>query len=178
MSRFLARLVAATLAALAATLLTALPAAADPVEEDCAIDVDLDLVVCVPVGDDLAAAYFDETGLELLPSPDDESSRSSLEAEVAPLASYSLVTFYVNASYSGGSYTIVRGTPCDGSTLSGVANLGTVGMNDVISSFLTYGSCTARLYENVSYAGSTFGYTTSTSSLPTFNDIASPVRAR
>lgn len=177
MSRSTVRLATAAFAALALTLLTALPASADPLEEDCAVDVDLDLVVCVPIGDDLAGAYFDETGLELLPSPDEEAGRSASSA-VTPLASYSLVTFYVNASYSGGSFTIVRGTPCDGVTLSSVANLGTVGMNDSISSFLTYGSCTARLYEDVSYGGSTYGYTTSKSSLPTFNDIASSARAR
>lgn len=175
MPRSLARLAAVVVAA-TLVLLPAAPAAADPEPQDCALDVDLDVLVCVAVGDDLAAAYLDETGRELLPSPDEgEGSANGL---LGPLASYSLVTFYVNTSYAGASFTIVRSTPCNGSTLSSIANLGTVGMNDAISSFATYGSCEARLYEDVSYGGSTFGYTTSTSSLPTFNDLASSARAR
>lgn len=164
-------------AALAITILTlggAAPANAAEDPQDCIFYEDDDVLVCVPSGDDLLAAFTEQTGYTTVPSPDDGEPLASR----GPLVVYILATLWQNNGYTGTSFTFSRSTPCNGVTLSSIADLGVVGLNDSVSSFQTFGTCTVRLYEDLSYGGATYGYTTSQSSLPTFNDIAGSARAR
>lgn len=162
---------AAFLASLALLLVgVAAPANAQTKEEHCVILLgeDADTVICADTVDAADAAFAEQTGLRRVESAD----------VVGPLVVYSLATLYTDAGYGGSSYTFTRSTACNGVTLASVPDLATVGVNDAVSSFLTYSSCQVRLYADVSYGGSTYGYTTSQSSLPTFNDVASAARAR
>jgi len=165
--------VAASLAVL--VLGVAVPAQARPLEEPqneehCVVLLGdaADTVVCAA---SIAAAvqeFTAQTGYSVSESDD----------EVGPLVVYSLARLYVDAGYGGSSYLFTRSTACNGVTLSGVPDLSVVGINDAVSSFLTYGTCTVRLYADTGYGGATYGYTTSQSSLPTFNDVATAARAR
>lgn len=165
--------VGVAVAAALALVAVAAPAAADDEEQDCVLWVDEEVVVCVPHGEDLAAAFTEQTGLVRVPSGTEVE-----EDGFGPSAVYDLVTYYANASYGGASFTLTRNTPCNGVTLSSVSNLGTVGLDNAVSSFQGWGTCTARLYADTSYGGSTYGYAASASSLGAFDDVASSTRAR
>jgi hypothetical protein len=149
----------------------ALPAQATEVEEHCIALVDDGTVVCAETLEAADAEFTEATGYTRV---EDAAARGDLELLVV----YSLATLYQHAGYSGSSYTFTRSTACNGVTQAGISNLTSVGLNDAVSSFLTYGTCQVRLYADASYAGSTFGYASSQSSLPTFNDVASSARAR
>ncbi|HWH97333.1 MAG TPA: peptidase inhibitor family I36 protein [Pseudolysinimonas sp.] len=148
----------------------AVPAHATSPDEHCIVYLDDDVVVCAETLEDADAAFTESTGLTRVESSEEDGA--------GPLTVYSLATLYVDVSYGGSSYTFTRSTPCNGVTLSSVPNLGTYGLNDAVSSFATYSTCQVRLYADISYGGSTYGYATSQSSLPTFNDVASSARAR
>lgn len=156
----------------------AAPAAAQPEEQDCVLWIDEDILVCVPHGEDLAAAFTDQTGMVRVPSPDEGDSGGSEAEGFGASTVYDLVTYYANASYGGANFTITRSTACNGVTLSSVPNLGSYGLNDAVSSFFGWGSCTARLYADTSYGGSTYGYAALASSLGSFDNVASSTRAR
>lgn len=162
-----------TFAAVIALGAVAAPAAADDEEQDCVLWVDEDVVVCVPHGEDLAAAFTEQTGLVRVPSGTEVE-----EDGFGPSAVYDLVTYYANASYGGSNFTLVRSTPCNGVTLTSVPNLGSYGLDNAVSSFFGWGSCTARLYADTSYGGSTYGYAALASSLGAFDNVASSTRAR
>lgn len=162
-------------AALAASLVllvigVAAPAHAETREEHCVILLgdDADTVVCADSPDAALEKFTAETGYTVTESAD----------VVGPLVVYSIVRLYADAGYGGASHLVTRSTPCNGVTLSSIADLGAVGLNDAVSSFLTYSTCTARLFVDINYGGSSYGYATSQSSLPSFNDVASSVRAR
>ena len=162
---------AALVASLALLVLgAAVPAQADVPEEHCVILLgdDAEQLFCAATVEKADAAFVEGTGLTRVESAD----------EVGPSVVYTLAVLYADASYTGSSYAFVRSTACNGVTLSSVANLAPPGLNDAVSSFLTYSGCTVRLYADISYGGSTYGYTTSQSTLPTFNDVASSARAR
>lgn len=169
---------AGRVAALAASIAllslgVATPAAADVLEEHCVIqlDADVELTVCAATLEAADAAFTERTGLVRVEEPADAEN-------LGPLVVYTLATLYVDAGYGGGSYTFTRSTPCNGVTLSSVPNLGSYGLNDAVSSFFTYSTCQVRLYADINYGGTTYGYTTSQSSLPSYNDVASSARAR
>lgn len=159
----------------------AAPAHAETPEEHCVIllgDDDAaaaEAVVCADTREAALEAFTAETGYTVV-----ETGYAAAESSesLGPLVVYSLAELFADAGYGGTSHLITRSTPCDGVTLSGVSNLGTVGLNDAVSSFQTYSTCTVRLYANASYGGSTYGWATSQSSLPTFNDTASSARVR
>jgi len=162
-------------AALAATLAllvigVATPAHAETAEEHCVILLgdDADTVVCAETPDAAVQRFTAETGYTVTESAD----------VVGPLVVYSIAQLFADAGYGGSSYLITRGTACNGVTLSSIADLGTIGLNDAVSSFTTYSTCTVRLFVDINYGGSSYGYATSQSSLPTFNDVASSARAR
>jgi hypothetical protein len=129
-----------------------------------------DAVACAETLEEADEAFTEQTGLSRVDSGE--------ESLLGSLVVYTLATLYRDASYGGSSFTFTRSTPCNGVTLSSVPNLGSYGLGDAVSSFLTYGSCQVRLYADINYGGSTYGYTTTQSSLPTFNDVASSARAR
>jgi hypothetical protein len=139
-------------------------------EEHCVVLLDDDdaNVVCAGTIEAAVQKFTAETGYTVSESAD----------EVGPLVVYSLARLYADANYGGSSYLFTRSTACNGVTLSSVPDLGVFGLNDAVSSFLTYSTCTVRLYVDVNYGGSTYGYTTTQSSLPTFNDVATSARAR
>lgn len=166
----------------------AAPARAETPEEHCVIllgDDDAaaaEAVVCADTREAALEAFTAETGYTVVETGSGAAESGSAAAEssenLGPLVVYSLAELFADAGYGGTSHLITRSTPCDGVTLSGVSNLGTVGLNDAVSSFQTYSTCTVRLYANASYGGSTYGWATSQSSLPTFNDTASSARVR
>lgn len=123
---------------------------------------------CANTLEEVDRVFHEETGLTRVESADIVGAR----------VTYTLARLYVNANYGGSSFTFLRSTPCDGVTSAGISDLGSVGLNDAISSFITYSSCQARLYADINYGGSTYGYTTTKASLPTFNDVATAARAR
>lgn len=159
----------------------AAPAHAETSEEHCVIllgdddDAAAEAVVCADTREAALEAFTAETGYTVV-----ETGYGAADSpeSLGPLVVYSLAELFADAGYGGTSHLITRSTPCDGVTLSGVSNLGTVGLNDAVSSFQTYSTCTVRLYANASYGGSTYGWATSQSSLPTFNDTASSARVR
>ena len=163
---------AAALAAALALLLigVAAPAHAEAPEKHCVILLgdDADLVVCAETPDAAIQRFTAETGLTVTQSAD----------VVGPSVVYSIAQLFAASGYAGTSYLITRATACNGVTLSSLPDLGAIGLNDAVSSFLTFSTCTVRLFADINYGGSTLGYTTSQSSLPTFNDVASSARAR
>jgi hypothetical protein len=163
---------AALLASLAVLVVgVATPANAQTRDEHCVIlldDDDAATAVCADTVEAADAVFTERTGLTRVESAD----------AVGPLVVYSLATLYTDAGYGGSSYTFTRSSACNGVTLSSVANLGSIGMNDAVSSFFTYSSCTVRLFVDASYGGSSYGWATSQSSLPSFNDVASSARVR
>lgn len=165
----------ATLGAL--VLGVAAPAQARTGDIHCIVFADDGTVVCAETLAAADEAFTAETGYT---RDGDVGARGEAVTRggIVPLAVYSLATFYQNTLYGGSSLTITRSTPCNGSTQSGFSDLSAYGMNNSISSFITYGSCQARLYDGTGYTGGTFGYTTTQASLPLFNDLASSVRAR
>lgn len=154
----------------------AVPAQAveDDEETHCIVLDDDGTFVCAPTLEAADAAFTAATGYVRTESDAFAASRGG----VGILAVYSLATFYANNNYSGSSLTITRSYDCNGSTQTGFSDLSSYGMNNVISSFVTYSTCQARLYDGTGYSGSTFGYTTSQPSLILFNDVASSARAR
>lgn len=169
------RRVLAPLACAAALLVgVAAPVAASEdadAEQHCIDFSDEGTVVCAATPEEADAAFTAATGYvrvgEELP-----------EGSARMMLAYSLATLYEAVGYGGTSYTFVRATDCDGVTAMGISDLSTAGLNNSISSFLTYRSCTVRLWDGTGYTGSAYGYTTSKTSLPTFNNIASSARAR
>jgi hypothetical protein len=153
--------------AVALVLGAALPARADAPDRHCIEFADDGTVVCAATLDEADAAFTAATGYTRVV---EEAGRS--------LLAFSLATLYGNNGYGGSSYTITRSFACDGATVSGISDLSTVGMNNNISSFQTYGSCTVRLYDGTGYTGSTFGYASSSTSVGSMNDLASSVRVR
>ncbi len=147
------------------------PAQASETETHCIVFADDGTIVCADTLEEADAAFTAETGYT---RDGDVAARGG----VGVLAVYSLATFYQNNLYGGSSVTITRSFDCDGVTQTGFSDLSLYGMNDTISSFITYRSCQARLYANTGYSGGTFGYTTTQASLPFFNDVASSARAR
>ncbi len=152
------------------------PAQAAPLEsaEDethCIVFADDDTVVCAPTLEEADAAFTEATGYVRDPGV-------AGRGDAGLLAIYSLATFYQNNLYGGSSITITRSFDCNGSTATGYTNLALVGMDNTISSFITYGSCQAQLWDGTGYGGTGFGYATTQASLPFFNDLASSARAR
>ena len=150
----------------------AAPAQASEDETHCILLADDGTVVCAPTLEEADAAFAAETGYVR-----DEAAVAA-RGGAGLLVSYSLATFYQNNLYGGSSITITRSYDCNGSTATGFTNLGSVGMNNTISSYITYRSCQAQLWDGTSYTGGSFGYATSQGSLPFFNDLASSARAR
>lgn len=151
----------------------AVPAHADAPEQHCMALLDgsdgaAGQVFCADTFEEVDRVFREETGLIRVESADVVGAR----------VTYTLATLYANASYGGSSYTFVRSSPCDGVAAAGVSDLGTVGLNDAVSSFIAYSSCQVRLYADVSFGGGTYGYATTTASLPAFNDVATSARAR
>lgn len=178
MIRNTSRRVGRTAALVAAIALLSLgvagPASAGEPEEHCFIQVEESvdlLIVCADTVEEADAAFAVATDSVRVEDPADAG-------ESGARVLYTLATLYTDVSYGGSSYTFTRTTACNGVTLSSVPNLVTLGLNDAVSSFLTYASCEVRLYADINYGGSTYGYTTTQSSLPTFNDVASAARAR
>jgi hypothetical protein len=156
----------------------AAPANAQVPEEHCVVllDDESGVTICGDTEEDARAAFEDETGLVIVDEPGSEGARN--EDDLGPLVVYSLAQLYVDSNFGGSSYLFTRSTPCNGVTLSSVSNLGSVGLNDAVSSFLTYSTCEVRLYADINYGGTTYGYSTSQSSLGGYNDVASSARAR
>lgn len=160
-------LLAAALALGAAAPATALSAD----DAHCILLLDDGTVVCGASVEEADAAFTAATGYTRVA---DEAARG----EIGTLAVYSLASLYPNNGYGGSGYTFVRTTPCNGSTVSGVSDLSTVGLNNTVSSFQTYGTCQVRLSDGTGYTGTTYGYTTSSTSLGSFNDLASSAQVR
>lgn len=73
----------------------------------------------------------------------DADFESSREAGVQALSGGGWVIAYAHASFAGSSVTLSQS----------YANLGTIGWNDVISSYKVYTSLTGAFYKNTSYGG-------------------------
>lgn len=140
-------------------------------EQHCIEFVDDGTFVCAPTPEEADAAFTAATGYVRVEEEVPDGSARMLLA-------YSLATLYEAVGYGGTSYTFVRTTDCDGSTTMGISDLSTAALGDAVSSFLAYRSCTVRLWDGTGYTGSAYGYTTSKTSLPTFNNIASSARVR
>ena len=171
--RILGRTAAFTASLALLVLGAAAPAHADAPEQHCMVLLDDNPDVaaqefCAGTFEEVDRVFLEQTGLIRVESADIVGAR----------VTYTLATLYADASYGGASHTFLRSSPCDGVTAAGVSNLGAVGLNDVVSSFMTYSSCQVRLYADINYGGGTYGYTTTTASLPTFNDVATAARAR
>jgi hypothetical protein len=143
----------------------------DDVETHCIVFDDDGTIVCAPTLEEADAEFTAETGYV-------RDGSVAARGDVGLLVTYSLATFYRDNLYGGSSTTITRSYDCDGLSQTGYTDLSLIGMNNTISSFITYRSCQARLWDGTGYTGSSFGYTTTQASLPFFNDLASSVRAR
>jgi len=156
----------------------AAPANAQTSEEHCVVLLDDEsaATICADTREEARTAFEEETGLVIVDTPESEAARGG--DDLGPLVVYSLAELFVNVNFGGSSFLFTRSTPCNGVTLSSSPNLGSYGLNDAVSSFLTYSSCEVRLYADINYGGTTYGYSTSQSSLPSYNDVASSARAR
>jgi len=155
------RRIASLAACIAALAVAPSAAATETSAEVCWLNTDDDSYECFDTYDEFAAA----SGIG--------SARASLDGGVQPLATYTLATFYENASY-GGSSTYI--TTSNSSLCSGYHYYGSAmpsGWNDRVSSFTTAGTCRVKLWANTGYSGSTYGPADSASSLGAMNDEAS-----
>ena len=136
-----------TASALALVIATATPAHADE-PVDCVLNLDTGALTCAP-------------------------------GAVASLTTtYTLARLYTASGYGGSSLTLEASTPCD--TNSDVdhswASLPSA-FNDTVSSFTGYNNCQVKLFEHVSYGGSSVGPATSMSYVgDAMNDEASSVQ--
>jgi hypothetical protein len=171
--RALGRTAAFTASLALLVLGAAAPAHAEAPEQHCMVLLDdiADVAAqefCADTFEEVDRVLQEETGLIRVESAEIVGAR----------VTYTLATLYQDASYGGSSYTFLRSSACDGVTAAGIPDLGAVGLNDAVSSFIAYSSCQVRLYADISYGGSAYGYTTTKASLPTFNDVATSARVR
>ncbi len=136
-----------TAATLVLLIATATPANADE-PVDCVLNLDTGVLTCAPGG-------------------------------VAAMATtYTLATLYTASGYGGSTLTLQASTPCD--TNSDVDHSWSSlpsAFNDTVSSFAGASNCQVKLFENVSYGGSSVGPATSMSYVgDTMNDKASSVQ--
>ena len=117
------------------------------------------------------------TGHPLFAAP---RTKGRLPASVIrPLnSSYLLNTDYADSNYQGTSYSFTTSEPsmCAGNVFTHTSL--PPGWNDRISSFNPYGNCSEKLWENTGPSGDTFGYTTGSATLGSFNDKASAERVQ
>lgn len=98
-------------------------------------------------------------------------SESATPASV--LTSYVLAVFYMNASYGGSSLTSYTSYSSLCASHSYTANSMPSGWNDDISSYLSYGTCKTKVYENINLSGSSHGRVADASNLGAMNDKTS-----
>lgn len=102
------------------------------------------------------------------------NSRSVSAAELnqaSPAANYVLSIDYMNAGFSGATFTWYQSSPCGNYQASSMPS----GWNDVISSVAAYSGCATTLYWNTGFGQPTYliGVDGSASSLGSFNDQTS-----
>jgi hypothetical protein len=89
------------------------------------------------------------------------------------LTSYVLAVFYMDASYGGSSLTSYSSYSGLCTSHSYTANSMPSGWNDDISSYLSYGTCKTKVYENINLGGSSHGRVADASNLGAMNDKTS-----
>lgn len=154
------------------SLIGAAPASAAEVEEpvqSCWIDLPSETTVCFDPSLDVADVIFELTGQTLVYSTDDAArSESALLLAVGAI-------LYEHHGLDGSSVTM---TVPDGGCPGYVTNWPTMpsGWNDRVSSFATYSSCKATLYENTSMSGAQFGPSFTNNIFGVMDDKTSSVR--
>lgn len=167
-------------AALMSTFAFAAPANAstsEPVAEEvnCAVILDIDHEVCVPAGEDLAAAVYDETGYTLVVSDTAPTAAQFARASEQRLA-FVLARFYDDANYGGSSFDVSATSACNGSFVW--SNVVGSGWHGRISSYRGFSGCQVRIWENTNYTGSNYGYVANATSLGAMNDKAKAWQAK
>jgi hypothetical protein len=100
-----------------------------------------------------------------------EESESATPASV--LTSYVLAVFYLDASYGGSSLTAYSSHSTLCTSNSYTLNSMPSGWNDDISSYLSYGTCKTKVYENINRGGSSYGAVADAPNLGAMNDRTS-----
>ncbi|GAA1821165.1 hypothetical protein [Agromyces neolithicus] len=170
-------IIAATLMSTLALAAPARASSADPVSEDvhCTIILDTKSEVCVPSGEDLAAAVYEDTGytlVETTTAPTDAQLERAAEQRLA----YVLARFYDDASYGGSHFDVAATSACNGSFVwSNVIGSSWWGR---VSSFQGFSGCVVRIWETTSYSGSNYGYVANAPGLGAMNDKAKSWQAK
>ncbi len=139
----------------------------------CWLDADTSVMQCFDGEDAMKDAIVDQTGSALADPAAGYSSRSA-----GLLTNYPLVTFYANAGYSGDSVTVTSTSSTICTTGPGVQNNLTGIWNDRVSSFLSYNSCSTRIWQNAGLTGSWFGYAVNAPGGGALDNAASSFRAK
>lgn len=170
-------IIAATLMSTLAIAAPAQAASADPLADDvkCAVILDTMDEVCVPAGEDLAAAVYEETGYTLVEAATAPTTAQLARAEEGMLA-FVLARFYDDASYGGSSFDVAGTGACNGSFVWSNA-IGSSWWGRV-SSFQGYSGCVVRVWETTSYSGSNYGYVANATGLGAMNDKAKSWQAK
>ncbi|QHC56788.1 peptidase inhibitor family I36 protein [Rathayibacter tanaceti] len=168
--------VAAGIAVLLVSGAVAPPAAAEEGgAENCIRIIELDRELCAPVQEDLHQKVLEETGLRVVEQP---AARSVSRAALTTQATYVITRLYDDLNQGGSSYEVTSGTPCNGSTVKSVGDIGSSWYGRV-SSFATFGGCTVKIWENTNFSGASFGYAGSTGFVgAAMNDRTRSVQAR
>lgn len=149
---------------------------------NCWLNADTGETACFESQAAMEEGIESATGAELLyPTEADITRNSKLEARgiVAPAANYVAAVFYINASYSGNSFTTTTSVSdlCASHDYT-YANLGTWlgGWEDKISSYRAYGNCKATVYSERNFAGATYGPASNAPNLYAMNESTSSIR--
>jgi len=174
--------VLAAAAAIAATFVTAAPAA-EPPAQSCSYDLGMRTLVCVDAGEDLNRAVLEQTHLLVVtpPSWPVAATADPSAARVLPegvRATFVQSQLFDDAGYGGSFFQITNSSACNGSTTWYFGPLGNVGWSGRVSSFKSFSGCSTKLWQGTAYTGASYGYAVNASSLGSMNDQANSVTLR
>lgn len=144
-------------------------------EEVCWLDADTDVLRCFTDQAEFEDAVAVQTGGPLLEATSSPTKAARL-AEIQPLATYVLATFYKDANFSGGSLNITtsQSAMCSGYLYNG--NL-TGSWDNAVSSVQSYGDCHTALWSGANQTGAEYGPLYSSANMNSeVNDTASSYR--
>lgn len=151
---------------------------ATPAGRSCSYDLGTKSLVCVNAGEDLNKAVLERQHVRVVvPSGARGVTVRSAAVPDGALTTYVQTQLFDDVDYGGSFFQITNSSGCTGGTWY-FGPLGDVGWSGRVSSFKSFSSCSTKLWQGTDYSGSSYGYTTSATSLGTMNDRANSVTMR
>lgn len=150
----------------------------DPATSNCILVTELEREICAPIGDDLHAKVLEETGLTVIETKTATTANRLARSTAGTQATFVIAKLYDNANQGGGVKEITSTSACNGTSVKGVADIGSSWYGRV-SSFGVYAGCTVRIWENTNYSGAVYGYAGNTGYVgDAMNDRTKSLQAR